>query len=235
MRLARLLMALVAGVPLAACGDDSQGAAHTYPSEVLEPVLLVAGEIGQGWAEEMRDVFTTRAEGPPAVEASAVCPDASDQAEQLQTLAADSGAAVELNQERTERRDFHGVSQQLWSSDHATDYIVAIRTAFDACVGTTWNVEEEGAAGPEQVTLRALDAPHIGDLSTAAVAEVATLGPDGTYIWRSRIVVGRFGTVVMTMTELDVQLEGSEPHFTETEWTSLVKTAAAKVEQLTAA
>jgi hypothetical protein len=201
MRLVRRLMVLVVVMSLAACGDDGQDAAHTYTPDELEPVLVVADDIGQGWTEEMRDVFTTRGEGPAAIEG---------------------------------RRDFHGVSEQLWSSDDATDYIVAVRAAFDACVGTTWNVEDEGDASDQEVTLRALDAPDVGDMSTAAVAEVATPGPDGTYIWRSRIVVGRFGTVVMTVTELDVQLEGSEPHFTETEWANLVETAAAKVERLTA-
>jgi hypothetical protein len=226
-------MALVVVVLLAACGDGG-GAERTYSPDELEPVLVVADEIGQGWTEEMRDVFTTRGEGPPAMEASAVCPAASGQADELEALAADSGAAVEVNQERTGRRDFHGVSEQLWSSDDATDYVVAVRTAFEACVGTTWTVEDEGGAGDQQVTLRALDAPDVGDMSTAAVAEVATPGPDGTYIWRSRIVVGRFGTAVMTITELDVQLEGTEPHFTETEWTTVVETAAAKVERLTA-
>ena len=176
-------------------------------------------------------MFTTARKVLPRSTRVAV-PRRSEQVEALEALAAESGAIVELRPEGLARHDFHGVTGQLWGGADAAEYFATVRTALVKCAGTTWTVEEDEGDEGGPITLKALEAPSVGHESTAAVAEVLTPGPDGDYLWRSRIFVARFGTTLMILDELDVQIEGTAPHFTDADWADLVTTAATRVEHL---
>lgn len=218
---------LTAALAVGACGDDDD-ADLTYTADALVEVLVREDDLGSGWSEDRRDVFTTRAEGPPSFDPGGWCPDAAEEVEGIEALAGETGAVVELSRER-QGRSFHGLSEQLWSNMTTAEYFATVVGALDTCMGATWFLEDEG-----EVTVGALEGPSVGDESTMALVEVVTPGPDGDYVWRSRVLVARFGTTLMVLDELDVQIEGSAPRFTDADWSDVVDTATEAVERLTA-
>lgn len=237
----RFLSAVIAGaliVGVSSCGDDPDGTTgRIFTPEELEAALLTVkdlgtNDLGDDWTVEMGGTFQSREEGPPIFDESAWCPDSLTQSEgldELVSLASPNGADVELSQARDHRREFHGISQQLWSNDRAERFVDVVDDAFEFCDGQTWSPGGEEA---DTVTIQRLDLSDKGDDEAEALIVAITPGPDGSFRWNSRTIVIRVGTVVMVLRDLDVQLEGSESFFTEAQWQRLVDTALAKVEAL---
>lgn len=237
----RFLGAALVGVLLfgvSSCGDDPDGTTgRIFAPEDLEEALLTVenlgtNDLGDDWTVEMVGTFSSRDEGPPIFDETAWCPNAltqSDGLDELTTLASPDGADVEISRARDHRREFHGISQQLWSNDRAERFVEVIDRTFEFCDGETWNPGGEEA---DTVTLQKLDLSDRGDDDAEALMVAVTPGPDGSFRWNSRTVVIRVGTIVMVLRELDVQLEGSKSFFTEADWQRLLDTAMTKIQSL---
>jgi hypothetical protein len=212
------------------CGGSSDsGSEKVFTPEELEVALLTAEDFGDDWSVDMSGVFPSRAEGPPIFFPTAWCPESLtdvDGLAELDSIAADSGVDAEISQTRKERRSFSGVSQQLWSNDQAERFIEVIDNAMKFCDGQSWNPGGEEA---DEVSIEYLGNAKIGDSSTSGIMTALTPGPDGLYVWKSRTVVVRMGTIVMVLRELDVQIEDSEPFYNDAMWDDLVEMAVAKV------
>jgi hypothetical protein len=156
------------------------------------------------------------------------CPQAGSVADDLDGLVGGGGAFVELQSDESDPRTYHGVSEQLWSGSDAARFVDTAIAGFDACVGQTWDVDQDATAN-----VIALAGDPVGDDSTMALVTYVTPGPDGDYEWRGRTMVARFGTTAMVLQELDVQRSGSEPRLTDAEWQQMVELAASKVEAST--
>lgn len=80
-------------------GDTSPGLTAAEPSEAqLGDALLSVddlNELGSGWTETRRDVFTTREPENPSIDSSLLCP--AGEGDELVTLAGPAGADVELS------------------------------------------------------------------------------------------------------------------------------------------
>jgi hypothetical protein len=177
----------------------------------------------------MSGVFPSRAEGPPIFDDSAWCPESLtdvDGLAELDSIAADSGVDAEISQTRKERRSFSGISQQLWSNDQAERFLEVIDDAMKFCDGQSW---DPGGEEADEVSIEYLGSSKIGDASTSGIITAVTPGPDGLYVWKSRTLVVRMGTIVMVLRELDVQIEDSEPFYNDAMWDDLVEMALAKV------
>ncbi len=215
------LMAL-SSLVVVSCGSDS--AAPIVPQDRLDAALLTLDDLGEGWSEELRSVFTSRDEGPPSFDPSGWCPKAQKDVKDLadiEDLAGDIGAAVEFRHERQDtRRMFHGVSQQVWSNTDVDEYFDVLSRAFDICLGETWSPSAE-----EEVTVSPLESADLGDESLALSISIVTPGPDGDYVWASRMVVVVIDSALMIMRDLDVQLSGSEPFMSMSDWNDLVTKA----------
>lgn len=216
------------------CGDDPDaGSATTFTPEQLEPALLTADDFGDDWNADMSGVFKSREEGPPIFDPAAWCPNSLEDVDglaELNDIAATTGVAAEISQTRKERRSFSGVSQQIWSNDQASRFVDVIADAFDYCDGQSWKPGTEDA---DELSIENLGAADLGDQSVSGITIAITPGPDGQYVWRNRVVVVRIGAVVMTLRELDVQIEGSEPFYTDAMWKDLVDMSLAKVRSVT--
>lgn len=212
------------------CGGSSEGESEKVSTpQQLEPALLTAEDFGDDWSVDMSGVFPSRAEGPPVFDPTAWCPAAFSEVDglaELDSIAADSGAVAEISQTRKERRSFSGVSQQLWSNDQAERFVQVIDSAMKLCDGQSWNPGGEEA---DEVSIEYLGGSKVGDSSTAGIVTALTPGPDGLYVWKSRTIVVRMGTIVMVLRELDVQIEDAEPFYDDAMWDDLVEMTVAKV------
>lgn len=214
------------------CSGDSESAASFTP-EQLEGALLTPEDFGEDWIADMSGVFATRQEGPPIFDPAAWCPDAMETVDglaELNDIAATTGAAAEISQTRMERRSFSGVSQQLWSNDRAARFVEIVTNAMKHCDGQSWN---PGGGEADEVSIEYLDGRQLGDGSGSGIILALTPGPDGLYVWKSRAVAVRIGSVVMVLRELDVQVEGSDPFYSDEMWDDLVELALAKVRAVT--
>lgn len=228
-QVAAVLVLVLSG---ASCGGDSESAV-TFSPEQLEGALLTPEDFSEDWISDMSGVFTSREEGPPIFDPSSWCPgamEAVDGLAELNDIAATTGAAAEISQTRKERRSFSGVSQQLWSNDQADRFVEVVTNAMKKCDGQTWNPSGEEA---DEVSIEYLDGRRIGDSSGSGIIIASTPGPDGQYVWKSRAVAVRIGSVVMVLRELDVQVEGSDPFYSDEMWDDLVDLAMAKVRAVT--
>ncbi len=208
---------------LSSCGGDSTESG-VIPADRLDAALLTVDDFDGGWSEDRRAVFTSRAEGPQAFDSSGWCPRARRDIGGLATideLSGDSGAAVEFQHERQDaRRMFHGISQQVWSNENVPAYFDLISRVFDVCSGETWSSEAD-----QEVTVTLLESPDVGDESLAVNVVIATPGPDGNYLWSSRIVIVVIESTLMIIRDLDVQRSGSDPLMSNSEWSGLIETA----------
>jgi hypothetical protein len=218
----------------AACGGDDDGADVVYTPEELGAALLTAEDIGSGWTEQEREVVDTRPDGVPAMDPGMWCPEAGGVPDELLSLVADGGAFVELQSSASTRatgsaaaRNFHGVSEQLWSGSDAEAFVETAAEGFETCTGEAWEVDQDATA-----SVAALAGDDVGDDSTMALVTYVTPGPDGDYAWRGRQLVARFGATVAVLQELDVQLVDSEPFFTDADWQRIVDTASEHVDAL---
>jgi hypothetical protein len=229
-------LTLAGALSIVGCGGDDDGggtpslspastppatAGQTYTPEQLESALLTATDLGAGWTETQRSAFTSREPGSPSVEdLLSLCPQAAEQAKELDQLASDAGAAVELEQ-AAQGGTLYLVHQQARSDDRVQEYFATLDEAIALCVGSSWEV------GDGKVTLEALEGPSFGDESTG-VATVATLGEGaGATTGTSRLTVARFGTTLMVVLVGIVGGPVSEPG-----WSTIVQAAGDQFAEL---
>ncbi len=115
---------------------------------------------------------------------------------------------------------FHGVSQQVWSNESVAQYFDVVSQSFEICTGETWSPEPD-----QEVTITPFDAPQWGDESLSVVVTISTPGPDGEYLWGSRLSIVVIDSSLMIVRDLEVQLVGGEPFMTDSEWIDIVDTA----------
>lgn len=212
-------LTLAGALSITGCGGADAGQAYT--PQQLEAVLLTAADLGVGWTETQRSAFTTREPGNPSVEDSlSLCPQAAEQAKQLDQLASDAGAEVELEQ-APQGGALYLVRQLAWSDDQVQEYFTTLDEGIALCVGSSWEV------GDGKVRLEALEAPALGDESTS-VAAVATLGEsEGATTGTVRLTVARFDTTLMAVFVGIVGGPVSEPG-----WSTIVQAAGDQFAEL---
>lgn len=202
----------VISLALAACGDDGTGndtitttggsaAGTTVTTQELSDALLTAGDLGEGWTETQRDVFTTRAPENPSIDPSLWC--GVGTGENLAALAGQEGADVELGLGPT-ATDFM-VREQAWSAADVQQYFDAVKTAVQQCTGVTWSDEENNS-----YSLAPVEAPQIGDesISWKVTIHLAGVAPSWTPTF-SEQTVARFGDVIMVLQAGATPTDGS--------------------------
>jgi hypothetical protein len=179
------LMALALG----ACGSDETTTDTTLTPQQLSEGLLTTTDLGAGWTETQRDVFTTRQPENPSIDPSLWCP--AGKGDQLVALAGQEGADVELTLGTT---DFpYMVRQQAWTNADVEQYFTSVQAAVAACTGITWK-DSEG----NSYTLQPLTAPTIGDESSSWTVTIETTGTTPMTSF-SQQTAARFGTVMMVL------------------------------------
>lgn len=208
---------------LSSCGGEDREAL-VIPADRLDAALLTIDDFDDEWTQEQRAVFLSREEGPQAFESTGWCSQAGENVaglDTLQDLDGDTGAAVEFRHERQEsRRMFQGISQQVWSNEDVPAYFDLMSNVFQTCAGETWSPEPD-----QNVSISDYEVLDLGDDSLSVNVTIATPGPDGTYLWSSRLVIVVIDSTLMILRELDVQLEGEEPLMSTGAWNQLVDVA----------
>jgi hypothetical protein len=211
-------------VHLGACSNDGVRGGAVIPEDRLDAALLTLDDLDEGWSEDLRRVFTSRAEGPQSLDPFGWCPQAQEGVDELvniEELAGETGAAVEFEHARRDvRRMFHGISQQVWSNQNVSEYFDVVSEAFAPCLDRTWSPEQD-----QEVTVSQLVALDLGDEALSVDISIMTPGPDGDYEWASRMVVVVVGSSLMILNDLDVQLAEAEPFMTDEEWNAIVGVA----------
>ncbi len=189
--------AALALVPLAlgACGTgptatDATSSPATVTPESLSEALLTASDLGSGWTETQRDVFTDREPENPSIDPSLWCP--AGQGDELVLLAGRAGADVELTTGPTGAQYF--VRQQAWSNAQVGQYLTAVQQAVTACSGVTW-VDDGGNSYTLQPRTTV---PQIGDESVSWTVTIQLSGASTVTSFTDQ-TAGRFGPVMMVL------------------------------------
>lgn len=178
---------------LGACGSDETAtttSTTTFTSQQLSDALLTASDLGTGWTETQRDVFTTREPENPSIDPSLWCP--AGKGDELVTLAGQAGADVELSLGTTDSP--YMVRQQAWTNADVEQYLTSVKAAVDACSGVTWNDSE----GNSYTLQPSTTAPQIGDESISWTVTIQLTGASPTTIFADQ-TAGRFGDVMMVL------------------------------------
>jgi hypothetical protein len=211
-------------VNLGACSNDGDRVGAVIPEDRLDAALLTLDDFDDEWSQDLRGVFTSRAEGPQSLDPFGWCPQAQDGVDELvniEKLAGETGAAVEFKHARRDvRRMFHGISQQVWSNENVSEYFDVVSEAFALCLDQTWSPEQD-----QEVTISRLTTPDLGDEALSLNVSIMTPGPDGDYEWASRMVIVVVESSLMVLNDLDVQLAEGEPFMTDDEWNEIVAVA----------
>jgi hypothetical protein len=190
-----LAVLAVAVVVAGACGDETStgvsSTMSTLPTPRFTPAqlsdgLLTAADLGAGWMETQRDVFTMREPENPSIDPSLWCP--GGQGESLVVLAGHEGADVELAVSSTP----YMVRSQAWSNAAVVEYFTTLVGAIAACAGVTWE-DEEGNSH----TLTPAASPAIGDEAVRWSITIDLVEPEVSY--RAEQMAARFGEVVLVV------------------------------------
>ena len=222
-RMGRPLAAMVAVVSMSACGDG--GVVESFTPEQLGDALLTAQELGSGWSQTQRDVFTAREVENPSIDSSLWCDAAADDDASMQVLAGQAGADAEF--EFALQGDVNrGMRVQAWNNADAKEYFETLGSAYDRCNGETWN-DGEGSS----YTVSPADGPDGGDESLHWAVRIETT--DGSNaIWNSRQTAVRLGNTILVMQLGDVAAGDSLEPLGDSEWADIVSAAVEKFESL---
>ena len=177
------------------CGGDaspdvpsttSVGPTARLSAEQLAAGLLAAADLGAGWGETQRDVFTRREPENPSIDPSLWCP--GPPGDSLVSLAGQEGADVEIGVAATP----YMVRAQTWSNSEVTEYFATLVAAIAACSGESW-ADEEGNA----YTLTTLASPAIGDEAVRWTITIELVEADMSY--PAEHMAARFGDVMLVV------------------------------------
>ena len=178
---------------LGACGSDettTTTTTATFTPQQLSDALLTTSDLGTGWTETQRDVFTTREPENPSIDPSLWCP--AGKGDELVTLAGQEGADVELSVGTTDSP--YMVRQQAWTNADVEQYFTSVKAAVAACSGVTWNDGE----GNSYTLQPSTTAPKIGDESISWTVTIQLTGATPTTSFAEQ-TAGRFGDVMMVL------------------------------------
>ena len=210
---------------LGACGSDTTATPATTTSTVtsqqLSGALLTTSDLGTGWTETQRDVFTTREPENPSIDPSLWCPAA--QGDQLVALAGQEGADVELSLGSSSSPFM--VRQQAWTNADVEPYLTSVKAAVAACSGVTWK-----DSGGNSYTLQPLTAPTIGDESISWTVTIELNGAT-PMTSLSQQTAARFDKVMMVLQGGAIETTGASA--TAPNYLTIVRAAGDKMAALT--
>jgi len=201
---------------------DGPPAAKLTPPEV-DRRLLAAELLGSAWIEQTRLTFASGDEAPVPFEPATWCPAAGARAERLERSVAGGGAMVEMT-EAGALGGVHEVTQLVWADAGAARFVETAAQAFAACAGSRW----PGPDG-ESISMTEVLLPGVADGAAGARVESVIDGPDGAYVWSTRLAVVRVGSSAMVLRELDTRREGRPPRVSEDAWARLLRGAVARL------
>jgi len=214
--------------PSSSSGQTLSTALRIFTPEELGAALLTEADLGSGWTQTQRDVFTVRAPENPAIEDSwSLCPAAAEQGAALVTLTPPAGADAEFEHPQPGAKA-HLMRQQASSDAQTETYFAALKKAIEPCDGTTWT----DPAGTT-TTARVVPAPPVGEESISLDTVMAIPTPTGDMASLSHATLARFGTALMSTSEGTVTPAATNAQTSDAEWQSIVNTAAAKFTNLT--
>jgi hypothetical protein len=174
---------------LGACGSDGTTTKSFTPQQ-LSDALLATSDLGAGWTETQRDVFTTRQPENPSIDPSLWCP--AGKGDELAKLAGQEGADAELS--TGTRNSPYMVRQQAWTNADVEQYFSSVKAAVAACSGVTWNDGDGNSYTLQPLTT----APKIGDESVSWEVLIKLNGTTPMTTIADQ-TAGRFGNVMMVL------------------------------------
>jgi len=212
-----LALGLVSATAACGGGDPARTGAQ------LDAVLLAPADLGEGWTQTQRQVFTERGPEHPSIDPSVWCPAAEDDGARLVKLAGSSGADVEL--EGAGGDPVRLIRQQAWSNGDARTFFRTVVAAVTACRDATWQGEDGSTA-----TFTVLTAPTTGEEAVSFSVEATIHGTDGDTLWQARHVVARTGSTVMVLDGSEIRPATGAP--AGTWWSGVVDAAGTKLARL---
>lgn len=205
------------------CGGGTTGDPLT--PQQLGDALPTVTDLGQGWSETQRDVFTNREPENPSIDPSLWCDRASTDDATMQTLAGDEGADAEF--ELSVPDGFHrGLRIQAWNNPDAKRYMTALDRAFDACNGEAW---DDGAGSTYSVGPS--EGPDLGDDSVHWTVRIDADGGVKS-VWVARQWVVRTGYTIVVAQLGDVGPGTPLEPMDDEQWSSIVSEAIERINSL---
>lgn len=214
---------VVASALLLSCGGDGGGESLT--PQQLGDALPQLTDLGTGWSETQREVFTTRQPENPSIDPSLWCEQAAADDATMQSLAGDAGADAEF--EYSVPKGLHrGLRIQAWNNPDAKRYFVALTSAFDRCNGEAWN-DGEGSS----YTVSPADGPSLGDESLHWTVRIESDGGVKS-VWVARHSVVRIGYTVLVAQLGDVGPGATLEPLGDDQWSKIVTDAVDAIQSL---
>lgn len=223
---ARFISFLIVPFLLGGCVRSASGQKPT--PEQISDALPTITDFEDNWAETQRQVFEVRDVENPTLDPSVWCPAAKEATNNLEELAGQAGADVEMSLERS-GQPTSLMRIQAWSNDDVEEYFGDAAEAARICDGTT-STDEIGVT----MTTRLISNRDIGDESISWSDE--TVPPPSTQNDKmasiGRTTVARFGDILMIAQIGTVNWTGNQALMDEDQWWDIVQMAGEKLHDL---
>lgn len=222
----RFILLLAVPVLLGGCVRSASGEKPS-PEQISDALPTITDFEGD-WKEIQRQVFEVRAAENPSLDPSIWCPAAGEVTKNLEELAGQSGADVEMSIEKS-GQPTSLMRIQAWSNDDVNAYFGDSAEAVRICDGATMTDESGATRSTKLITAR-----DIGDESISWSEE--TLPPPATQGEKlasiGRTTIARFGDILMIAQVGTVNWTGAQSLMDEEEWWGVIETAGKKLHDL---
>lgn len=222
----RVMVVLVATLAVASCGRSATGQQPT-PEQISDSLPTIT-DIAGGWEETQRQIFDVRDVENPSLDPSVWCPEAIEVTKNLEDLAGQAGADVEMSVQQS-GQPTSLMRIQAWSNDDVDAYFGNAAKAVRICDGKR-STDDAGVMSSTKV----ITAHDIGDESISWSEEIVppstTQGEKMAMIGRTTIA--RFGDILMVAQIGTVDWTGDQVLMDEEQWWDIVEIAGKKLDQL---
>ena len=222
----RFIVLLAVPVLLSGCVRSASGE-KPNPEQISDALPTITDFEGN-WKETQRQVFEVRDVENPSLDPSVWCPAAKEVTKNLEELAGQSGADVEMSIEQS-GQPTSMLRIQAWSNDDVDAYFGDASEAARICDGTTLT-DDNGVTTTSQL----ISARDIGDESISWSDE--TVPPPSTQNEKmasiGRTTIARFGDILMIAQVGTVNWTGEQTIMDEDKWWEIVEIAGKKMHDL---
>ena len=222
----RFIAFLLVPVLLTGCGRSASGQKPT--PEQLSDALPTITDLAGGWEETQRQIFDVRDVENPSLDPSIWCPEAIEVTKNLEDLAGQSGADVEMSIQQS-GQPTSLMRIQAWSNDDVDAYYGDAAEAARICDGKT-TTDDAGVTSSTKL----IAARDIGDESISWSEE--TLPPSTTQSEKmamiGRTTIARFGDILMVAQIGTVDWTGDQVLMDEDQWWDIIEIAGKRLDQL---
>ena len=197
--------------------------ANYISTQELSRALVEVGDLPAGWTETQREMFDVRQLENPSLDNSLWCPKVSDSKSELNNLAGDAGADVEM-----EFREGTGVSVamrlQAWSNSDVKRYFSLATSMIEKCDDESWT--DNGVTYTENI----VDGVQVGDGSISWQVDISSKNATVNFSSTNKLSLVLFGDSIALLQYGKNTTAGSEESLLSAEWLTVANIVMKRLE-----